>query len=101
VRRLQHLLTEATSQKSNLHPSQGEEECAACLLMIKHYLKDTCSDCLHILKYNIYIIHVYIFYLYSIHIHKVFREDALSDELDGGFKYVLFSPLLGEMIQFD
>ena len=45
VRRLQHLLTEATSQKSNLHPSQGEKECAACLLMIKHYLKDTCSDC--------------------------------------------------------
>ena len=46
MRRLQHLLTEATSQKSNLHPSQGEKECAAFLLMIKHYLKDTCSDCL-------------------------------------------------------
>ena len=45
MRRLQHLLTEATSQKSNLHPSQGEKECAACLLMIKHYLKDTCNDC--------------------------------------------------------
>ena len=45
MRRLQHLLTEATSQKSNLYPSQGEKECAACLLMIKLYLKDTCSDC--------------------------------------------------------
>ena len=50
VRRLQHLLTEATSQKSNLHPSQGEKECAACLLMIKHYLKDTCSDCYRIFR---------------------------------------------------
>ena len=45
VRRLQHLLTEATSQKSNLYPSQGEKECAACLLMIKLHIKDTCSDC--------------------------------------------------------
>ena len=44
MRRLQHLLTEATSQKSNLHPSQGEKECAACLLMIKHYLKETSSE---------------------------------------------------------
>ena len=32
--------------KSNLYPSQGEKECAACLLMIKLYLNDTCSDCL-------------------------------------------------------
>ena len=45
MRRLQHLLTEATSQKSNLYPSQGEKECAACLLMIKLHIKDTCSDC--------------------------------------------------------
>ena len=29
---------EATSQKSNPNPSQGEKECAACLLMIKQYL---------------------------------------------------------------
>ena len=33
--------------KSNLYPSQGEKECAACLLMIKLYLNDTCSDCYH------------------------------------------------------
>ena len=39
------LWTEATSQKSNPCPSQGEKECAACLLMIKLPLKDTCSDC--------------------------------------------------------
>ena len=47
VRRLQHLLTEATSQKSNLYPSQGEKECAACLLMIKLHIKDTCSKHRH------------------------------------------------------
>ena len=32
-------------KKSNLYPSQGEKECAACLLMIKLHIKDTCSDC--------------------------------------------------------
>jgi len=46
------LWTEATSQKSNPCPSQGEKECAACLLMIKLPFNDTCSDCFTLVAGN-------------------------------------------------
>ena len=51
LKRIRHRETTPTpfdgghEPKSNLYPSQGEKVCAACLLMIKLYLKDTCSDC--------------------------------------------------------
>ena len=52
LKRIRHRETTPTpfdggtrAKQSNLYPSQGEKECAACLLMIKLHIKDTCSDC--------------------------------------------------------
>ena len=32
---------------------------------------------------------------------EVVEDEMINDNLDGGFKHVLFSPPFGEMIQFD
>ena len=50
-------------------------------------------------------IYIYTYYLRQVHQYPYCWElrdhEVLKIERSGGFKYFLFSPLLGEMIQFD